>query len=90
MKKLLRILMLAVSFVCVFTTSAYADETNESEVYTYPVQKGTEEWAEFTTHAQQIEATQIPSELLDVMSTEDLLESVLEYPLLVDVFAYDT
>lgn len=90
MEKVLKIIVLLFSCMCLISTTAYADENSESGVYEFPVQKGTEEWAKLTTRAQQIAATQIPKEILVNMNTADLLETVLNYPLLIDVTLFNS
>lgn len=60
-----------------------------STVYEYPVQPGTEEWAAFTTKNQMLESCQLPEKLLTCMTTESLAETVLNYPLLPDMLAYN-
>lgn len=67
-------------------------ETNTSEIatiYEYPVLPGTEEWAAFTTTQEMENSCQIPEQLLRNMSTEDLAQTVLKYPLLPNMLAYD-
>ena len=60
-----------------------------TEAYVYPVQPGTEAWASFESHQEMIDACEVPEETLRQMTTQALLESVLNYPLLGDVLAYD-
>lgn len=50
--------------------------------YSYPLQPGTPEWQELAQEdfSKVIEACQIPEDLLERMSTEDLIYSVLRYP----------
>jgi len=43
----------------------------------------------YTSHQEMIDACEIPEETLRQMTTQALLESVLNYPLLGDVLAYD-
>jgi hypothetical protein len=56
----------------------------------YPVKPGTPEWAAFTTHDQMIEAIRIPEEVLNSLTTVELVELCLSYPLYGDMFAYNT
>ena len=50
--------------------------------YEYPILPGTSEWAELESFPEMIEACQIPENILNKMSTEALVETVLNYPLL--------
>lgn len=58
--------------------------------YDYPVKPGTKEWADITTNAQMISVCQIPDDLLTNMTTDALLETALEYPLLIDIRGYSS
>jgi len=58
--------------------------------YTFPIRPGTEEWAKFETVEEMYAATQIPEEILANMSTVDLLNTCLDYPLIVNIIAFDT
>jgi hypothetical protein len=68
----------------------YGGETSTSEVYEYPVKPGTDEWKALGSHEEMLRACQIPEELLHRMSTAALVETVLDYPLSVDWWAYDS
>ena len=57
--------------------------------YRYPVRPGTTEWAELSDHQAMVEACAIPEEILAEMTTEELAQSILAYPLIADMFAYD-
>ncbi|MBR5947879.1 MAG: hypothetical protein IKZ82_04400 [Clostridia bacterium] len=57
--------------------------------YKYPVRPGMREWYMIDDHAKMIEVCSIPEDILASMSAYELAETVLAYPLLIDVFAYD-
>jgi hypothetical protein len=57
--------------------------------YEYPIKPGTEEWKSFQTHDEMIMACQIPDCVLNNMTTASLVETVLNYPLLLDMMAYN-
>jgi len=81
-----------------FSTSVFASDSikyQEKEYvfntpYTYPILPGTDEWKEFNTHDEKLEACQIPEEILQNMTIEALVETVLNYPLMGDMLAYNT
>ena len=54
-------------------------------LYEYPIKPNTNEWKSFKTTGEMYEATQIPEEILDEMSTEVLLKSVMNHPLIFSV-----
>lgn len=55
------------------------------DTYNYPVTGGTPQWAAFTTHQQMLDACQIPVDTLAKMSTEGLIQTCLNFPLLGDL-----
>lgn len=55
------------------------------DTYTYSIKPGTPEWNAFTTHQQMVDACQIPSDTLAKMSTEGVMQSCLDFPLLGDL-----
>lgn len=57
--------------------------------YEYPAQPGTEEWSALNGRIEMAEACQIPEEILENMTTEALVYTVLNYPLMIDIYAYD-
>lgn len=52
----------------------------------YLFKPGTEEWVKLGTVQNKREACRIPEETLKQMSNDELIEAVLEYPFLVDLF----
>lgn len=58
--------------------------------YDYPVDVLDEEWKKFTSAEEMRRAIQIPEEVLESISTEELLLLILKYPLLCDIHAFDT
>lgn len=49
--------------------------------YNYPIKPGTSEWKTLTSHDQMQRVCQIPDATLKSMSTTDLIETCLNYPL---------
>ena len=47
-----------------------------------------DEWDEILDHAAKVEMLQIPEYILEEMTTRALAETVLNYPYLVDMYAY--
>ena len=58
--------------------------------YAFPVRPGTAEWAALGTHEDMVGATQLPLGTAETMSTEALVATVLDYPLLPDALAFDS
>ena len=63
---------------------------NFANGYKYPIQPGTAEWENLTTTEQMISLSQVPENILETMDTDALVETVLDYPLLVNLFLFDT
>ena len=62
----------------------------EGEIYEYPItpRKTPEKWKGFTSHGQMLDACQIPEDILDTMTTRQLLLTCVDYPLANDALAY--
>jgi hypothetical protein len=83
------LLMLKVPFPSVVQTDSI-QAACASDAYDFPIKPGTDGWKAFTTHDEMLEACQIPEDILKNMSTKGLVETVLEYPLLGDMMAYNS
>lgn len=60
------------------------------EPYAYPIVAGSDQWNSFTTKEQRIAACHVDKEILENMATLPLVETVISYPLLVDMYAFNT
>lgn len=77
-------------------TCAYA-QTNSSDllgsekkvIWDYPVKPGMKEWSHFESNEEMVRACQIPERVLPLLSTAELTDLCLQYPLLYDVFAFN-
>lgn len=72
----------------IFSVNIYMDESMKA--FQYPVTPEMEEWEAFQSLDEMIEACQIPDDILSKMSTDELVEAVANYPLAINVCAYDT
>lgn len=57
--------------------------------YQYPVRPGDEKWKQFKTPDEMYEACQIPIDAISTMSTKDLVETCLNYPLINTLYVYN-
>lgn len=90
MKRLVSVLLSVIMLVLLFTTAMTAQNSqNDNTPYAYPVTPGSSEWGNFTPQ-QMHDACQIPEDKLKGMTTEALLETVLDYPLILDYMAFNT
>jgi hypothetical protein len=81
-------ILFVILLLCVLFFSCKTEEFQENLPWDYPVKPGTEEWKKFTSNEEMVAACQIPDIILTSLSTEDLTELCLRYPLLADVFAF--
>ena len=84
---LLVLLSLPVIISCSEQTT-FNNTSNATDVYEFSVRPGMPEWASFTSHTEMVEACQIPESILQDMSTAGLVETVLNYPLAIDIWAF--
>ena len=61
-----------------------------NEAYKYPILPGTKEWNEYDSTMKRVEACKVPMEILEEMSTEALVETIVTYPYFTNVTAWDT
>ncbi|MDY6912472.1 MAG: hypothetical protein SVM79_08965 [Chloroflexota bacterium] len=60
-----------------------------TDAYDFPIKPGSEEWESFRDHDSMVKACQVPELTLEEMSTAGLVETILNYPLRIDAFAYN-
>ena len=65
-------------------------KVNKLEKVKYPVDYNMRKWKDFQTHNEMIDACNVPESILDKMSTDEVIDLVMDYPLLCDIYAYDT
>ncbi len=66
------------------------ESSAQTKTWDYPVKPGTPEWAAFTTKKEKVDACQIPEGVLNSLTTAELVEICLDYPLFSDIFAYNS
>lgn len=91
-KKSIFNLILLIIMIMAFSLSAYAAENNYTDnvPYEFQIVPGTSEWGEFQTKQEMLDVCQIPTEKLQNMTTEALLETVMNYPLIHDYYAFNS
>lgn len=86
---LLTFMMLVV--LCTGCTSEKDGKAKQIDTpYVYPIQPGTEEWAKLDSLDAKIAACEVDPELMNSMTTEALLETDLDYPLLPNIYAFSS
>lgn len=71
-------------------TSSTSSVYSVTEPYVYPVVPGTDEWEALDSLAEKIEACSIDENTLAAMSTPALVETVITYPLLINIYAFNS
>ena len=71
------------ALLILFGVVAYA------QPYNYPVRPGDEEWKNFNNSTEMYLACEIPTNVINSLSTRDLVSSVLNYPMIGTIYAYD-
>ncbi|NBB28607.1 hypothetical protein [Cellulophaga sp. BC115SP] len=74
----------------VFFLVTQAQAQSLREPYEYPIKPGMEVWKSFKSHSQMVEACKIPTDLLKNMATSTLISAYLDYPLLMDMTAFNS
>ena len=84
--------MMNLKFILLFLLSAVFSVLNaqtETASWDFPVKPGSEEWKSFTTSQQKIDACQIPQEILETLSSKELVEICFNYPFLFGFYMYN-
>lgn len=99
-KRMLALLLCVMLFGTSLTSYASfgnMDATDEGELdkypidepYEYPVVPGTDEWKALDNNIDKLRVCMIPEDILRRMTTEALLESLLSYPMMVNMFVWE-
>jgi len=62
---------------------------NAQQSWDYPVKPGMEAWKQLQSNKEMVNACQIPENVISSLSTEELTELCLRYPLIHDIFAFN-
>lgn len=87
MKKILSTILIMILILSV-TTSINAKENDKK--YEYKITTNDKKWKEFDSKAEMIDACSISDTELNKMTTEELLDAVLNYPLIVDIYLFNS
>lgn len=61
----------------------------QDQVWDYPIKPASEKWKDLKNNKQKVDACQIPESVLLQMTTKDLIEASLNYPLLRDIMVFN-
>ena len=78
------------SNVEIYGSAISSEEEYEGADFEYPIVPGTEEWDKLGSVANKVAACRIPQDILSKMTNEQLIDAILDFPFLYDIFAYST
>ncbi len=81
--------LLIIAFIILSSISAITLNSVYASPYDYPIKPGSPEWKALCSTQQKVDCCQIPENILKRMTTEALVETVLNYPLLFLYSCYD-
>lgn len=64
--------------------------TDEPRTFKYKITQQDDEWKALKTHDEMVKASRIPSEILKKMTTEEVVDAIVEFPLLFDVLLHNS
>ncbi len=73
-----------------FSSVAQTETYFITEAYEYPMTQDSVEWQSLETPEERKEAFSVPDEIINRMSTEALMETVLTNPYFADIWAFDS
>jgi hypothetical protein len=77
-------------FICLMFISVTVMGQEKKNVWDYPVKPGMKEWNQFKSVDDMFQACQIPDDILQRISTEELLNVCLNYPALSVLLLYNS
>lgn len=94
LRKALTILLTAGLMVALLPVTSYAQPVESSsdsstEFYQYRITVESPEWNALESVADKIEACRIPDDELANMSDVELIQAIMDFPLRIEIFAYD-
>ncbi len=76
-------------FIFFILFSFVMNAQEKKKIWDYPVKPGSKEWKELKFHQEMVDVCQIPANLLSTISTEELAELCLNYPLFFTMKAFN-
>lgn len=80
--------------ICNIGYGVSVEEANNTNIITephvYPVLPGSAEWNTFYEPEQKLAACYVSPDELNCMTTDALVETVINYPLMIDIYAFES
>ena len=87
-------IFVGLSSICNIGYSVSMEEADNTDIITephvYPVLPGSAEWSTFYEPEQKLAACYVSPDELNRMTTDALVETVINYPLLIDMYAFES
>lgn len=84
------VMCLLLTFVPAYTIAENKNESLNDNAHQFSVVPRTEEWKSLKNVIEKREACYVPLDELENMSTPALIETIINYPLLVDIYVYNS
>lgn len=86
------VLCMCVLIVIIADNQQSKENANEValDTYVFPITHDSPEWQNYVTIDEKIKATLIPYDVLSTISTDGLIQTILNHPLLPNVYAYSS
>lgn len=82
------LLTIGATLLATITLQVHAQE-NQTKIWDYPIQPGSEKWELLNNATEMRNACQIPDTILTKISTKDLLDICLNHPLINDIYLFN-
>lgn len=90
-KRIIYLFIVLILLICIVIGYSYNKNLNdESRTFKYKITPQDDEWKAFKTHDEMVQACRIPSKILKKMTTEEVVDAVVEFPLLFEVLVYNS
>lgn len=80
---------LLINLLFFFVACALNAQTATNLAWDYPVKPGSPQWETLSSHEEMLKVCQVPSGILSSVTTEELVEICLNYPMFFDFYAYN-
>jgi len=81
---------LLIPIILIVTIWGNAVSQDPQETWNYPLRPGMPEWKDLKNYPEMIKACQIPSTILSSVSTDQLVDLCINYPLVLNITAYNS
>ncbi len=81
------ILLVSLGLMGISSSAMEIDSSQNASMYSYPISVDSEEWFEYSVR-EKVEMLRIPDFILNSMTDEMLVQAIVDYPYLVDIYLY--